>query len=590
MQTMTHLVYEDVFRSIDKRGLTLPSSCLDNERIIDELVDEFVGVLDTVEVVSYSSFLNMIVQTYEPDESASLGREELAAVGISRTTPGNKVFFHRDSLLHMITRAIARSEAGNVRTIPITGGHDRRGAMRYYKALLLISSKLNRASRGGRQVLLKYFIRDYPFSYLPETTHTIYTERLQRYWHIYGYLLKEMGAGKMVTISKALKELERDSGLSLREHFSILTGLMNWFLTVPVLNRETDQDTIQGGFDCRNIRSFYIRNENFGDESSLIQLIGKMAADLPEMKERLTRDRRDPVQGFYSSFQTIFDRPIFKVEEGGFCIIDLDFLLKGICSGLLWRIKDAGGSGLQALKGEYGDLLEKYFDFLVQQIFSGSELSKTPRTGADYVVESETHVIVLEFTTEYYRFSSLYGQSDASFLQDIHRLLFNKGKDDPYSRGKSDEGKLLKLNKYVIETAAKGKPVIPVLVTKNYIGDYDLLNQFDAILDSKIGELGLTCLKTFKPLILCLDDLETCWAVSPEDEGARAFIAVVQAWQTADKGRHLFNFSYFISNREDVYVVNQKYADLFNYRRFLDDLKGKRGQAAFLRKSERCQG
>ena len=141
MDLMTHLVYEDIFNQIEKDGLTLPLSCLNDKRVIDKVIDELISGLDPIEAISYSSFLNMVAQTCEPEEAAQLGRKEIAAVGFTKNIQGNKVFFHRDCLLHMMSRIIVGVKDG---TMHITGGSDRHGTAKYYKALLLINSKINR--------------------------------------------------------------------------------------------------------------------------------------------------------------------------------------------------------------------------------------------------------------------------------------------------------------------------------------------------------------------------------------------------------------------------------------------------------------
>ena len=69
MDLMTHLVYEDIFNQIEKSGLTLPLSCLGDKRVINEVIDGLISGLDPIEAISYSSFLNMIVQTCESKES-----------------------------------------------------------------------------------------------------------------------------------------------------------------------------------------------------------------------------------------------------------------------------------------------------------------------------------------------------------------------------------------------------------------------------------------------------------------------------------------------------------------------------------------
>jgi hypothetical protein len=112
----------------------------------------------------------MVVQTCEPDESARLGRRELAEIGFGEKIEDNKVFFHRDCLLHMMSRIIMDGKDG---TMQITGGSNRRGTRKYYKSLLLMNSKINRIAGNARRTLLKdHFIRDYPLSYAPQATST----------------------------------------------------------------------------------------------------------------------------------------------------------------------------------------------------------------------------------------------------------------------------------------------------------------------------------------------------------------------------------------------------------------------------------
>jgi len=568
---MTYLLYEDLFKYVEKGGLTLPLSCLDNESIIDELIDELIKDIDQIEAISYSSFLNMVVQTCEPKESAQLGRNEISAIGFKKDIPGNKVVFHRDCLLYMVSRIIAGGKDGTMR---ITGGTDRRGTAKYYKALLLINSKINKAGGNTQHTFLKnYLIRDHPPYYAPEATNTLYQMRLQRYWYIYNRILSTMRGNEARTISNGVKILEEDSGLTLQDHYSVLAMALNWFLILPVENRK-EQEISALGFDYRNIGSFYIKKNNFPETDKLICLIESVAKDKNSIQQHFAKNRRDGVSGFFQHFRDFFDHPVFKIDDDSFCILDLKFLIEGLCSGLLWRIRDNASlkNDLQQLKGYYGQLIEKYFVFLLEKIFGQDKVYKTPGQGADVIVETYDYLIIFEFTTEYYRFSSLYNTSTNSFMQDLHRLLFNQGSDDPCNRGKSDKGKFLKLNEY-LNTAAENrkKTIIPILVTENYLGDYDLLNQFDNFLDKKIERFGLKNIQQYKPVILCLDDLEIFWALCDEDKAVQELETYIQTWEKSDKGKFLYDFSYFISSDNDI-IKNKSYTDFFDYSKFLEEL------------------
>lgn len=576
MKIMTHLAYEDIFNQIEKSGLTLPLSCLSDEKIINELIDELISGLNPVEAISFSSFLNMIVQTCDPKESAQLGRKDFAAVGLKKEIPDNKVFFHRDCLLHIMARLIEGSKEG---TIHITGGSDRRGTAKYYKAMLLINSEISRfnnTAENKRHTLLKdYFIRDYPLSYAPRATSTIFKNRLQRYWHIYSQILPGMNGPEGELLSKAIHVLEKDSGLTLRDHYLVLAGVLVWFLISPVEKRKKKNEEISIlGFDYRTLDSFYINNNNFPNTDRLIRLIKFIAQDINCLQNHFVKERRDKVSGFYRNFRDFFDRPIFKIDDNRFCIFDLKFLIEGLCSGFQWRIEDMVSlqDVRQKLKGYYGQLVEKYFVFLLEQIFGQDKVSKTPGRGSDAIVETKDCLIIFEFTTEYFRFASLYNASIDFAENDLHRLLFNQGKNDPLSRGKKEKGKFLKLNEYLDTSKKQKKKIMPVLVTENYLGDYDLLNQFDNILDQEIQKYKLTNIKQYKPLIICLDDLEIFWALCTEEKAVQEFEECLQGWERSDKGKVLYNFSNYISSKNDAVIKNGKYLDFFDYSKFLKEL------------------
>ena len=575
MNILTYSIYEDFHNQVKKSGLTLPLSCLDDDKIVNEVLQELTSSIDPIEAISFSSFLNMVVQTCEPEESARLGRRELSEIGFGKNIGYNKVFFHRDCLLHMMSRIIIDAKNG---AMQITGGTDRRGTKKYYNSLLLINSKIGHIGANARQTLLKnYFIRDYPLSYVPQTTSIIFKNRLQRYWYIYSRILPNMGSSEKQLISIGINALEKNSGLTLQDHYLVLSGVLSWFLILPVEKRKRkNEEATIFGFDYRNLGSFYINKNNFPNTDRFIRLIKFLAKDINYLKKHFIEERKDEVIGFYRYFRDFFDSSVFKIDSDRFCILDLKFLMEGLCSGFLWRIKDNASlqNDHQQLKGYYGQLIEKYFLFLIEQIFGRNRIVKVNGKGPDAIIETDDCLILFELTTEYYRFASLYNESTSIFLQDLNRLLFNIGRDDPNSRNKKDRGKFLKLNEYLDSVRREGqeKTIITVLVTENYLGDYDLLNQFDNILDTKTQEYGLTNLQTHKPLILCLDDFEIFWALSTEEKAVRDFEECYRGWDKSDKGRFLYNFSNFISSKDDAVIKNDKYLNFFDYSNFLKKL------------------
>jgi hypothetical protein len=141
-------------------------------------------------------------------------------------------------------------------------------------------------------------------------------------------------------ISKAIHALEKDSGLTLQDHYLVLAGVLGWFLISPVEKRKKGNNIAVRGFDYRNPGSFYIDRNNFPDTAPLIRLIKFIAQDINCLQKHFVKERRDKVSGFYRNFRDFFDQPIFKIDDNRFCILDLKFLIEGLCSGFPWHIED----------------------------------------------------------------------------------------------------------------------------------------------------------------------------------------------------------------------------------------------------------
>ena len=239
----------------------------------------------------------------------------------------------------------------------------------------------------------------------------------------------------------------------------------------------------------RNIKTFYINKDNFNE--SFINLIDHLSIDIEKMKQKfLTDKRRYEIEGFYKYIQNLFDNPIFKIDDNNYCIIDLKFLFDGVCSGFLWHLNRISPTKFEQIKDQYGQLLEEYFIFLLKEIFKNKSISSTNKDEGkpDAFLHYNDYILIFKFTTEYYRFASLYNTEKQDFLDDLYKILFNEGKNDPRGRGKKDKGKFLKLNTYIEEQKDEGKKIIPVLVTENYLGDYDLINEFDEFIDKEISK------------------------------------------------------------------------------------------------------
>jgi len=566
---MTYLSYEKLFGNVRKGSLVVPISYINDEKNIDSLVSDIIDDFNSVEAISYSSFLNAIVQSCRAEEVLEKGIKDMKASKLIHNSSVDGILFHRDNLLYFISQIIQKSKKG---TVKITGPENIVNSRAYYKSLLLINSKLNRSESN---FLKDYFIRAYPYYYSPEASYTIYSTRMQRYWYIYNIISKNLEKKKKDKICRAIKTMEQKIGISLKDYFHIAGQVIVWFLKIPLMRQSCNDKRLQHlGFNYKDIETFYINKKRFRGNSAFIKLIEHFSVDLNEIKKKLSsNNRRDKIRGFYSHFQNFFDNPIFKINKTDFCIIDLKFLFEGMCSGFMWHLSNLSTNRLEEIKEQYGYLLEEYFIFLLKKIFSNIIVTNKKESEPDAVLELDDYIIIFEFTTEYYRFASLYNNKTDLFIEDLHRLLFNEGRNDPLARGKTDKGKLFKLEKYVERYKNKNKKVIPILVTENYIGDYDLINEFNRFIDNHPKSKQLKNLKKYKPLIINLDDLEIFWAFSKLNEAGQRLIEYIKSWEKSKKGLFHYNFSYFMWNENNGEVKNKEYNKFFNFSSFLKQTK-----------------
>ncbi len=109
----TFKTYQNLFPYIEKDGLLIPNSYLNEDKNIDSLVNHIIENFHSIEGISYSSFLNAIVQTREPDETQKIGWNELKQCKILNNDNNAGIVFHRDNLLYMVSQLIRKDKIGN---------------------------------------------------------------------------------------------------------------------------------------------------------------------------------------------------------------------------------------------------------------------------------------------------------------------------------------------------------------------------------------------------------------------------------------------------------------------------------------------
>ncbi len=557
----------------------MPSSSLRTSEDIEEQIEYLLQRMNPVELIQFSSFLNMICQSYGMEMNIIRGitllhEIQLVAPGIDLS---NRIVFHRENLLKLIGQILCKDMNG---TEKLTGRGHLKNQQKHAQAILLNNDLLNdeirNSTMSGHEIILKdHFIREWPLSYISHISKTIYGHRIVRYRYCYKDILPLLKDTDRRMMQVAIRVFEETTGISLGQYMDVISGLFCWFLEWPLKREKKPSASTDPkfGFDFMNIGSFYINSKSFEKDSSFIKTIDILSKDIVALKTAYRREQereRDGISGYNKHVRIFFDNPIFKISDGYYCIIDLKFLLENVCGGLLWRLRTQ--ENLQNFKSAYGRLMEEYFKFLIQNIFKSAKVSLGENTGADAIVEEGDKVFVFEFTTEYYRMSSLYNNSSQGFLDDAYRLLFNTGVTDPRGRKKDDKGKLLKLNEYVGQAKQHGKKVIPILVTENLFGNPDFFNMFSNFYNNEVSEKGLYNLQQSLPIFLCLDDLEIFWGLYGPNDAVEGFLCFAEEWTTIDKGPCFHNASVAIcelvekQRGGDTSIINRDFAQFFSPR------------------------
>lgn len=579
---VSHLGYSGLFKTFKRNGLVLFTDSLKTPDDIEKQIYYLLESMNPVELIQFSSFLNMICQTCTTDMSMVRGLTLLIETKIlpANARLSNKIVFHRENLLNLIGQIIEKKIQGNQQ---LTGRGYLGNQNKYCQAILfnndLLSLETSNSSDTDIQSILRnYFIKEWPYYYLLDIARNINKYRILRYRYCYESLLLLVEATERKNLEECINIFKEKTGASIQDYMRVLDKLFVWFLEMPYQNTRKPVSAGQQkyGFDFLDIKTFYIDAKNFEGDDSFVRIVDCLSRDLDDFKKAIEAEKNrgiGQITGYNRNIRIFFENPIFKISEGYYCIVDLKFLIDNACGGLLFRVVGEGKK-LKKYKPAYGRLMEEYFKFLIKSIFKDAKILFGGGAGADAIIESGDKLFVIEFTTEYYCQSSLYNPSSQGFIDDAYRLLFNLGKSDPRSRGKSDKGKLIKLEEYIKKEKEKDKTktIIPILVTENILGDRDLFNNFDNFYDTEIKDKKLINLEENPPLFLCLDDLETFWSFFKPKQAVEGLADFAKEWIPSKKGPQFHNATVGISRfverkRGEAIIINGEFCDFFSLKK-----------------------
>lgn len=583
IRIVTHLGYGDIFKSVDRHGLLLHARAPVEPEDLERQIALLLSTMSATELIQFSSFLNMICQTSGIQATMARGIDLLVEVGFvhRRDQILDRILFHREGLLNLIQQILEYGIGRGVE--PLTGPGFLENKRNYSRALLLGNDLLqlqNGQHMGKRKTIFRdHVLREWPHYYVPDVARNVYRHRIVRYRYCYESLRRNLLVSERSELEAGIEAFELQAGVSLQNYLSAVRDLFGWYYELPYLRaNSTIQQRGQAlGFDYRNISSFYIDRTLFPEGSTFLTTIEALSNDLASFQaaaQSENRVARDPISGYHRSIRVLFRKPVFKISNRLFCIIDLKFLIDAVCGGLQWHI--GTGRQLQRFRAAYGRLMERYFQFLLSNMFGEAHIRFDDASGADAVVELGDSAFVFEFTVEYYRVASLYNPTPKELVDDLRRILFNAGIDETSKRPKQDKGKMIKLDKYVRYYESRGKRVVPVLVTENMLGDDELFQEFDDLYKKGVDANGLTHLQNNAPLFLGLDDLEFFWAYFEKSASRQAFREFADEWRQGTKGPYLHSPALALAGfaqrkqGQPPEVVNQDYRVFFSNERLFD--------------------
>ncbi|MBN2016092.1 SEC-C domain-containing protein [Candidatus Dojkabacteria bacterium] len=548
---VTYTGYEDIFGSFSEKKF-----------------QNLLNHTSALDCVCASAHMNMVMQTTNFQIAQEMLLNDVKRlypnIETERKFQDQGLVIPRDTLLYVIAERIRLNNDKEKNIDP----EDKKILLEIF---LLANSKLSIAQAKSIFEIERGLIRNPDFMN-PEALEWYFKHNYLRYNKIYSDLVKELNNSDKIfwgQIEKTFKDL---TGINIIEYMETIKLLISWFLFARKLKPD-----LGFGFRPENPKTFYILKENFKKNPIVYNSLESLSKNFKDfIKIFKGKPKVEISNEIYKYFPYIYDNPVCEVEKNCFCILDLTYFIENICGGLKYKLFELNRTDLsdnmQEFMGVYGNLIEKYFNFLIKQIFHESaQITSNKNNQQDAIVKAEAngkkYIFVLEFTTQYYKLESLYNSDILSFEKDLFDLLFSKNR-----------GKLRKLNKYVNEIKKKSPTteVIPILVTERYFGDFDLLNRYNNYLTEKIIDTKLDSLQTKKPIILSLLDLETFWAGSSQGKEAFEFVNEVLEWESSVKGHSLYRFGSFQSNpKKEKRMNNEDYLKIFNIPNlFLSDKKG----------------
>jgi len=414
-----------------------------------------------------------------------------------------------------------------------------------------------------------YLLRNYYFNHIENPAHSY-----PRYWILYTECFEEAKKRYPKGSFPIEKKFQEVTGLDLKLFIFLTFGLLAHYF-------KPDLELIEKPEKFK-ISEQYFRNlkEDIQKQAKKIFLV--LSASIDELKSQIEEKEGYGKKGFYHSFSVFWEKPLLKLAENKYILIDKEYLQEkathGIYYLLLEGLKREGAEGdINKLNAFIGRCFEFYVRKLLTRIYPNSavltkrvfcDIDGDNTGGVDFIVCYPDSSVLFEVTTSAIPHKILLSGDMAKIEEKIQNIFFStanrrsKGKIYQLNNGISV---IKKGNLYKFTVPPDKLKIYPVLVMEKF---FPWVPPVVELCQKCIREKGLLSGYIENFMILDIEELELLEEVI--NSCGQTFPQIFEEYKASEYKNWSFkNFLYY--KKSDVSLKNsyllkqfRKMRDLFS--------------------------
>jgi hypothetical protein len=517
MEFYLYLSLEDLNTHNTNNGIILPSTNDYSFENIENLVLKYIKDYEPNHLIEFSAWLNMIYSVNDIKTNVAFQNNLLLKTGWP--TYADKVLIHRFNTLSLI--GLAAKHIESLKGTISLSENSLEDCGKYVVALALLN-----CHRHNTHDFIRQLIRDFPNYYPSDFIKTIFYNRILKSYALISYKKNSIWMNLLLSFKKKtninIKDIVKFTSLSWTYYFN--------------------------KFDINRMGTFLIDDSKF-DKS--LPVIRKLSITVKELAEKLSPQDME----LYKLPVETVRQPILSKGEGirypvdFVSIIDTNGALAYEIFEQCYFSSQTGNKRDQYRKFKddiYWSISEDIFIEIIKEIFPDNFQETREKKGyPDCILQDDRSIILLEYTTAEPGFMSLFSENIQKVKNKYKNVLITR------QNQKKSKAKLKQISDQIelIKKAHPNKKILPILVTDNHFGDFDLLNEMDNFLTSAIIDNKLQNLLQYKITILSMDDIFTIFRYE-ETNSFPNLVLKLNDWNSdlSIKKKYLFSFSSYVTS------------------------------------------